>query len=695
MYYLCSRKACDKTTHYMMKNRLSFFSAVLLAGLTLLASCRQAQKETLYPEQKPYTRWWWHSAVINPDDVRDQLVWMHEHGFGGVEIAWIYPMFCDSTTPHPAFLSEEWARPVEVAKQVADSLGMGCDFTFGTMWPFADTDLPDGDQTRNFFDSVEIARRPLVWDHPREARIINHLSKEVFERYAAKMNKGLQNAYKGRRSGLFVDSWEVETEYLYTPGFEQTFMAEHGYDILPYLRDTQLLDMRTHEVYDHEVFYDYMHTLSGYVLREFYQPFAENATRNHCFSRAQCGGAPTDLLTAFTLVDIPETEAILYEPCFSKIAASAATLGAKDAVTAETFTCAYGWTSLRYNNFHGHSPHQGKEQIADLRLICDALFANGTNQIIWHGMPFNHLGDSSNYFYTTCQLSMHPENNLTGQQLTDFNRYMSTVQSYMRRGRNYTDVAVYMPLEDAWMGGAYPPEVNEQMKWLWGQYEMRFIQTPEALKGRQPMWVNEHFLRDAQYTDGVLHCGATTFNSLYSEVEYMELSALHTLVRLAGEGLPVCLARLPKEPGKVKHEEEYRAAIDKLLSLPTVSRQSADGRPTDGRDFAVASGVLPLIEGENLPDFWVREDGDDYYVFVANPMTQTIRYPLEYEYAFTDKGSEREITVNHHGKSERLTLQFHPNESLLLHISPAGTDFIDLNYSAPHLPTGSKTTNSI
>ncbi|MBQ4508751.1 MAG: hypothetical protein II970_07635 [Paludibacteraceae bacterium] len=239
-----------------MKNRLSFFSAVLLAGLTLLASCRQAQKETLYPEQKPYTRWWWHSAVINPDDVRDQLVWMHEHGFGGVEIAWIYPMFCDSTTPHPAFLSEEWAHPVEVAKQVADSLGMGCDFTFGTMWPFADTDLPDGDQTRNFFDSVEIARRPLVWDHPREARIINHLSKEVFERYAAKMNKGLQNAYKGRRSGLFVDSWEVETEYLYTPGFEQTFMAEHGYDILPYLRDTQLLDMRTHEVYDHEVFYD-------------------------------------------------------------------------------------------------------------------------------------------------------------------------------------------------------------------------------------------------------------------------------------------------------------------------------------------------------------------------------------------------------------------------------------------------------
>ncbi|MBQ7191380.1 MAG: hypothetical protein IJS00_00710 [Paludibacteraceae bacterium] len=645
-------------------------------GMAMFTGCgqQQPQSQVLYPNHKPYTRWWWHSAVIDTNAVRDQLVWMKEHEFGGVEIAWIYPMFCDPNTPHPAFLSEQWAEPVEVAKRVADSLGLGCDFTFGTMWPFADVDLPDGDQTRNFFDSTEIARRPLVWDHPREALIINHLNKQVFERYAKKMNDGLKNAYKGSRSGLFVDSWEVETEYLYTPGFEQTFMSEHGYDILPYLRDTQLLDMRTHEVYDHEVFYDYMHTLSGYVLREFYQPFADNANRNHCFSRAQCGGAPTDLLTAFTLVDIPETEAILYEPCFSKIAASAATLGKKDAVTAETFTCAYGWTSLRHNNFRGHSPHQGTEQIADLRLICDALFANGTNQVIWHGMPFNQLGDSSNYFYTTCQVSMHPENNLTGEPLTNFNRYMTTVQDYMRRGVNYTDVAVYMPLEDAWMAGAYPPEVNEQMKWLWGQYEMRFIQTPEQLKGRQPMWVNEHFLTDAHFADGVLECGKTTFRSLYTDVEYMELTALQTLVRLAGEGLPICLARLPKEPGKVKHEAEYEAALNALQKMPTVSRNY---------DSIVTS--LPLIEGTNLPDFWVRADGNDYFAFVANPMTQTIRYPLEYEYAFTDQGSERDITVNHHGRTDTLTLRFRPNESLMLHINTDGVQLIDLNYTAPHL----------
>ena len=637
-----------------------------------LGSCRHQHQgeEQPYASHKPYTRWWWFASEIDTDDVREQLIWLKDHEFGGVEIAWLYPMGLDTTTVKPPFMSEDWSKAVVYAKHIADSLGLGCDFTYGTLWPFSDVNMPDGDQSRNFFDSVEVAERALTWDHPQVGRILNHLDKNAFLRYAERMDEHLAEAYKGSRSGLFVDSWEVETNYLWTPGFEKTFMDEHGYDILPYMQQRTLNDKANADVK-----YDYMKTLSAYVMREFYQPFAEHATRNNTFSRAQCGGAPTDLLTAFTLVDVPETEAILYEPCFSKIAASAATLADRDAVTAETFTCAYGWTSLRYNNFRGHSPHQGKEQIADLRLICDALFANGTNQIIWHGMPFNHLGDTTNYFYTTCQVSMHPENNLTGQQLADFNRYMTTVSDYMRRGENYTDVAVYMPLEDAWMAGKYPDEVHKQMAWLWGQYEMRFIQTPDFLKGRQPIWVNEHFLQDATFRKGQLLCGKTHFNSLYCDVEYMELTALQCLQSLARQGLPVCMARLPKEPGKVKHAEEYAEAVQALIALDNVTT-----------DSALFGAALPLIEGDNLPDFWVRRDGEDLYAFVANPMTQTISYPLAYEYAFTDKGSERQMTVNHHGRTDRLTLTFRPNESLVLHICPDGVEVVDLNYTAPHLP---------
>lgn len=647
-------------------------------ALSFSACTNNTPKETtqtkiepdFYASYKPYTRWWWFSSDIDNRDVLDQLVWLRDHGFGGVEIAWIYPYGLDSTVSHPDFLSPEWAVSVNYAKRVADSLGLGCDFTYGTLWPFSDVDLPAGDQTRNYFENdacqagqtVESARRGYTWDFPRESRILNHLDHNAFYHYADKMNRSLAEAYQGSKSGVFVDSWEVETEYLWTPGFGETFMQEHGYNIAPYMENKNLLDKE-----NAEVFYDYMHTLSGYVMREFYQPFADNATRVGTFSRAQCGGAPTDLLTAFTLVDVPETEAILYEPCFSKIAASAATLANKPVVTAETFTCAYGWTSLRYKNGRGMSPHQGKEQIADLKLICDALFANGTNQIIWHGFPFNKVGDTTNHFYTTCQISTNEDNNLSGNGLKEFNDYMATVSEYMRKGKNYSDLAVYMPLEDAWMGGAYPDSMRKVKAFFWGQYEMRFIDTPEAYKGMQPLWVNEHFLKSATFENGILHCGEANFKALYCDVEYMELGALKEIIRLAQEGLPVIMARLPKEPGAVKHPE-YDGYIEQLTTV------------LGGHAGPPLQECKPLIEGDNLPDFWIRKDDDTYYIFVANPLTQTIEYPLEYCYAFTDQGATRNITVNHHGKSEAFTLNFKPMESLLLKVDADGIQQIDLGF---------------
>ncbi len=660
----------------------SLIILVLAAMIVQFAGCdnktknepEQGQAMSLYSSYKPYTRWWWFSSKIDRRDVCEQLVWLRDHGFGGVEIAWIYPMGLDSTAVHPEFLSPEWAVSVNYAKKVADSLGLGCDFTYGTLWPFSDIDLPYADQTRNYFENtaceagqtVESARRGYTWDFPREARIINHLDKNAFFRYADKMNKGLAEAYKGSKSGLFVDSWEVETQYLWTPGFGETFMQEHGYDIEPYMRNKTLLDEA-----NAEVFYDYMHTLSDYVLREFYGPFADNATSVGAFSRAQCGGAPTDLLTAFTMVDVPETEAILYEPCFSKIAASAATLADKPAVTAETFTCAYGWTGLLYKRGRGQSPHQGKEQIADLKLICDALFANGTNQIIWHGFPFNPVGDTSNFFYTTCQISTSELNNLSGQNLTDFNNYMAKVSEYMRKGKNYSDLAVYMPLEDAWMGGAYPDSMRKVKAFFWGEYEMRFINTPERFKGMQPLWVNEHFLKDATFENGTLHCGNADFKALFCDVEYMEIGALQEIIRLAEEGLPVIMARMPKEPGMVKHPE-YETLIEQLSTL--------NSQPSTLNSQLSTLNFNPLINGENLPNFWIRQDGDTYYVFVANPMTQTIEYPLDYCYAFTDQGATRDITVNHHGKSEAYTLNFKPMESIMLKVNANGIEQIDLGF---------------
>ena len=109
--------------------------------------------------------------------------------------------------------------------------------------------------------------------------------------------------------------------------------------------------------------------------------------------------------------------------------------------------------------------------------------------------------------------------------------------------------------------------------------------------------------------------------------------------------------------------------------------------------YAKTEGYVPVTykaqQSAEYRDYVSRagEDNDTYYIFVANPMTQTIEYPLEYCYAFTDEGSTRQITVNHHGKAEAYTLNFNPMESILLQIDPDGIHPIDLNYTPQKLPT--------
>jgi len=632
----------------------------LLLGIALMVACTSPQQPTEvipYESGKPYTRWWWFASEPDTMDIKYQLEWLKEQGFGGVEIAWIYPMHGDSTVKRVGWLSPEWSDAVAYAKQTADALGLGCDYTFGTLWPFSEVGLPDEDGTRGYYDSISPINRTLTWEHPKKARVLNHLDKHAFNRYAVKMNKGLAKAYQGSKSGVFVDSWEVETRHMWTAGYGEKFKERFGYAIEPYMD-------KLYEPGNEDVYYDYMTLISDYVLYDFYQPFTANANSQGAFSRSQCGGAPADLLTAFMLVDVPETEAILYEPNYGRIPASAAALAGKPIVSSETFTCLYGWKP-----WGGKGPYQEQEQIADMRLIADALFANGVNQIIWHGMPYNKKGDQSNYFYASVHVG--PEA-FFKEQLKDFNQYMTTVSNYMKKGRVYSDVALYLPLEDSWMGVEYPDSL--QMPWVWGEYELRYVWAPEYLKGYQPLWVNNKVLTEGRLENNRLYFGDLSFSSLAVDVEYLDLAALKQVVRLAEAGLPVLLARQPKQPGKSK-VGEYAELLKKLAALPNVS--------ANPKQVITQS---PLVEGDDLPEFWCRQDGDDRYIFFATPAAKKLKYPLRYKQAFEDKGSVRQITIHTPAGPKPYTLNFAPNQSVLLKVKADGTiENVDIHFEAKEI----------
>lgn len=619
------------------------FFLLILTGCTF-STMEKKDPGYFYADSRPYTRWWWFASLIKEEDIRDNLDWLRENGFGGVEIAWVYPlnrMQGDTVnyTPRQEWLSEEWTEVVKYAKEYAGTIGLGCDFTFGSLWPFGDSEVPRDDGTCVFGEPEYRQEIRASWEYPVKGLVINHLDRNAFRRYAERMNTALGPAIRtGRPSALFVDSWEVETRQLWTPGFDLLFYNRYGYDIRPFM------DSICQPGYEGQR-YDYMSLLSDYVIDHFYRPFTENARNLGSFSRAQCAGAPADIISAYSTADVPESEAMLYEPDYSRIVASAALLSGKNTVTAETFTCLYGWPR----------DHLGNEQTADLKMVADALFANGVNHIIWHGKPFNPAGADSVRFYASVHAG--PSGALAGE-IRSFNAYLEKVSAAMKRGVTCSQVAVYLPTEDSRVAGDLPDSLK--FPWAWGEYEMRYVYPPAELEGYHPLWINREFLEKARWKNGLLVTGDAAFGCLYLDVKYLDGLSLLRILQLAREGLPVCLKQVPEEPGYNK-TEDYRQLIGELTGLKNVSTE-----------FTKIYGHPPLLEGEYIPAYWCRMEKDRFILFFANPSSKKLKFPVAYGESFEEEDFSCTLAVNTGRRTDSLHLKFEPYQSVLLEIPKKG-----------------------
>jgi hypothetical protein len=616
-----------------------------------------AQPDNMYyKDSRPWTRWWWFASEITRESVADNLLWLKNNGFGGAEIAWVYPlnrMQKDTVnyTPRQEWLSPEFSQIVTYAKKFADSLGLGCDFTFGTLWPFGDSKVPFDEATMNMIDGNWRQQITASWEYPKKGFVIDHLNKKALYNYGERVGNSLKQALEGSKSGLFCDSWEVETRYLTTYGFEDTFFKKYGYNLFLY-KDSLYSNNEPYK----SVRYDYMKLLSEYVIQEFYKPYTKLCNDLGAFSRVQCSGAPCDIISAYSAVDVPESEALLFEPTFSNIVASAASLSGKRIVSAETFTCLYGWPRI----------HLGEEQTADLKLLVDALFANGVNHIFWHGKPYNTVGTDTTRFYASVHVG---SSGSLAEEIPAFNKYMEKVSSVMKEGNIYSDVAVYLPTEDCWIAGELP--VEKQFIWAWGEYEQRYTYLPDELKGYRPLWINSEFLNKAEYSEGLLKTGDCEFKALYVDVKYLDIEALKKILELAKKGFPVCLKQIPEEPGFIKSGEKYKSLIDDLLKCGNVKTKWKD-----------IGSVKPFITGNINFDYWCRETSGGLYIFFANPKSRNLSFPLEYGQSYNTEKYSSAIAVQYNQTVYPFHLEFEPYQSLLVKIDNVTkkSGFIDISF---------------
>ena len=258
-----------------------------------------------FTDSRPYTRWWFYDE-IRVADIRTQLQWVCDQGFGGVEIAFMYPQ--SGAREAPRWLSEAWTGLLVHAKQEADRLDIGCDFTFSTSWPFGGSIVSEEDAGQ-VFDGASAQRLEKSWElsYYGRGRILNHLDAGALARYADAVGGAMQPALRGTVSALFSDSWEVFPEGLWSAHLDSVFRDRFGYDLASFKGS---IDQHP------DVRYDYRKLLSEAAIEGFFRPYAEICRRLGAVSRVQCHGAPTDLLAAFALADIPESEALLFETFF-------------------------------------------------------------------------------------------------------------------------------------------------------------------------------------------------------------------------------------------------------------------------------------------------------------------------------------------------------------------------------------------
>lgn len=586
--------------------------------------------------------------MIEKQDVKYNLNWLKSNGFGGVELAWVYPLNRfnpddTSYTPRQEWLSKEWSEIVDFTIKYADSIGLGCDMTFGTLWPFGDSYVKFEEATQKFGAPDWRQEISLTWQHPKKGYVIDHLTPKNYKPYFERLLSAFPHPKTGIKQNYFIDSWEVETEKLWCYGFEKDFTEKFGYDISPYM-DSIYVPVNKHYLYD------YMSLLSEKVLK-FYSDFDSALNSNGIASRGQISGAPCDLISGYALMDIPEGESMLFEPEFCAIPASAALLSGKKYVSSETFTCLYGWPR----------DYIREEQIADLKLVADALFANGINQLIWHGKAHNPAGEDTVNFYATTHIG---KNCMMQPEIGAFNQYLSTVSKYMQKGFTFGDIAVYLPTEDAWLAGVMPLE--KQFKWAWGYYEMRYIYFPEELDAYNPVWINGEFLEKSMMKDGFLKIGDAQFKALFIDADFIEYKVIKSLLKLADQGLKIILKKIPREPGAVKNPD-YNDLVDQLKNNKNIT----DHLPEN---------IIPFISGDNIPRHWCRKDGDAVYIYFPNPKSERLKFPLEYGQSLCTEKKELKITIHYEGEQIPLDLVFEPYQSLLYKIEKGKPEQIDIKF---------------
>jgi len=121
-------------------------AAFLVAALATPAPCTEAPAAS--PEAafmrppaaaRPWLRWWWPGADVEPAEIDREIALMRDNGFAGAEIQPFNPglsgLSAESFARVNSYATPPFFAMMKHAAEAADARGLALDYTFGSAWP--------------------------------------------------------------------------------------------------------------------------------------------------------------------------------------------------------------------------------------------------------------------------------------------------------------------------------------------------------------------------------------------------------------------------------------------------------------------------------------------------------------------------------------------------------------------------------
>jgi hypothetical protein len=445
-------------------------------------------------------RWWWFGPAVMKPEIERELRQMKAGGIGGVEVQPVYPLAPDdpaSGVKNLPYLSDEFLEALRFASDKARELGMRFDLTVGSGWPYGGPSVPITEAAGRLriervkvTDTTKLVKLPslsggekllavflikpageasstreidefkdgavcLPKDTPApfeiqffvssrtgmqvkraaagaEGFVVDHLDRVAINDYLRNVGDRLLQALGDRPPyAVFCDSLEVYNSD-WTGDFLAEFQKRRGYDVRPHL--TELAEGSAPRGL--ALRHDWGLTVTELLNERFVAPLHEWARKKGTRLRIQHYGPPGAVLSSNAYADLPEGEGFQWQSLSAtRWASSASHIYGHPVTSSET------WTWL-------HSPTFRATPL-DMKAEADRHFLQGINQLIGHGWPYSPPGVEYPgwRFYAAAVFN---EKNPWFTVMPDVASYLQRVSWLLRQGQPVSDVALYLPNDDAW-----------------------------------------------------------------------------------------------------------------------------------------------------------------------------------------------------------------------------------------------------